>query len=408
MVLIRSARDVGPDSLSAEAEALMKEARRRRRRRWARRLLVGAVVLGAAAAVAAWRVSGTHSPPSGAAASTAGGLPSGSLATLHTAGPLAVAGDGALYVTDGVGEGVEPGGDRVVVRMPDGRFRVVAGNGTRGFSGDGGPALRAELLSVSDLAFATDGTLYIADGGRVRTVSRDGVIRTIAGDGRPSQRIASGTPALAAPLGSGLPELHIALSPSGHLYIATGSQILRLTAAGTFDVVRAVITSGRDRGLPLGGGPIAVDAQGNIDVAGGPRGLVWQVAPNGTAHLIPGAPHVTSGNGGAPPILARGPGDAVYAAAGSLGIFRVEPEELVPIAAYNKPLSRPLQAGEPFTPYYIAIGPDGTLYTDDQTGGYLLKPQYAALARQQLLSISSGHMSQLWHGINRTEIAPDR
>jgi hypothetical protein len=150
--------------VSAEAEALMKEARRRRRRRWARRLLVGAVVLGAAAVVAVSRTSGTDSP-SGGAATTAGSLQSGSLAKLHTAGPLAVARDGALYVTDGVGEGVEPGGDRVMLRLPDGRFRAVAGSGRVGFSGDGGPAVRAELSSVSDLAFAANGTVYIADGG---------------------------------------------------------------------------------------------------------------------------------------------------------------------------------------------------------------------------------------------------
>jgi hypothetical protein len=329
------------------------------------------------------------------------------LATLHTAGPLAVARDGALYVTDGVGEGVEPGGDRVLVRLPDGRFRVVAGSGRVGFSGDGGPSVRAELSSVSDLAFAADGTLYVADAGRVRTIGRNGVIRTIAGDGGPSRSVANGTPALAAALGSGRPELHIALSPSGHLYIATVSQILRLNAAGRLEVVRAVITSGRDRGLPLGGGPIAVDAHGNIDVAGGPSGWgIWQVAHNGIAHLTSGAMYA-HGNGGAPPILEPGPGDAIYAAAGSLGIFRVEPDKLVAIAAYNGPLSPSLH-GEAFTPYYIALSPTGTLDTDNQTGGYTLKPQYASLARQQLQSISNGRIRELWHGINRAEIAPAR
>jgi hypothetical protein len=363
-----------------------------------------AVVLGAAAVVAVWRTSGTHSP-SGGAASTAGALPNGSLASLHTAGPLAVARDGVLYVTDGVGEGVEPGGDRVLVRLPGGRFRVVAGSGRVGFSGDGGPAVQAALSSVSDVAFAANGTLYIADGGRVRAVSRDGVIRTIVGAGRPSQTIAEGTPALSAALGSGRPELHIALSRSGRLYIATASQILRLTAAGRLDVVRAMITSGRDRGRPLGGGPIAVDAQGNIDVAGGASGLVWQVAPNGIAHLTSGAVYA-HGNGGASPILAPGPGDAIFAAVGSLGIFRVEPDKLVAIAADDGPLARPLH-GDAFTPDYIAVGPNGTLYSDDQTGGYTLKPRYASLARQQLLSISNGRIRLLWHGINRAEIAPD-
>ncbi len=384
----------------------MKEARRRRRRRWARRLLIGGSLIGVAAVVAVSRTSGEHSP-SGGAAPVAGALPNGSLATLHTAGPLAVAADGALYVTDGVGEGVEPGGDRVLVRLPDGRFRVVAGNGRIGFAGDGGPAVRAELSSVTDLAVASNGTLYIADGGRVRVVARDGVIRTIAGNGHPLGRIANGTPALSAALGTGLPVLHLALSPTGHLYIATGSQILRLTAAGSLVVSRAVIASGRDGGLALEGGPIAVDAQGNIDVGGGPSGWgVWQVAPNGVARLISGAMYA-HGNGGASPILEPGPEGAIYAAAGSLGVFRVTHDKLDAVAAFNRPLSRPLH-GKPFTPYYFAVGLDGALYTDNQTGGYTLKPQYASLARQQLLAISNGRISLLWHGINRAEVAPAR
>jgi hypothetical protein len=73
-------------------------------------------------------------------------------------------------------------------------------------------------------------------------VSRDGVIRTIAGSGRPAKTIANGAPALSAALGT---QLSIALSPTGQLYISTGtpsgsqqSQILRLTAVGTLDRVR--------------------------------------------------------------------------------------------------------------------------------------------------------------------------
>ena len=193
MVVARFATSVVADQLDAEVEGLMKEARRRRRRRLARRSLIGVVVLGVAAALVALSTGGARSPTAGASA-TSGVLPNGAFATLHVAGPLAVAPDGAPCVTDVVRAGFEADGDRVLVRLPDGRFRVIAGSGRAGFSGDGGPAVRAELSGDSDLAVAPDGTLYIADGGRVRTVGRDGVIRTIAGDGQPARTIADGTP----------------------------------------------------------------------------------------------------------------------------------------------------------------------------------------------------------------------
>jgi hypothetical protein len=61
---------------------------------------------------------------------------------------------------------------------------VVAGNGTQGFAGDGGPASAAELNSPMAVAMGTDGTLYIADTGnqRIRAV-RGGTITTFAGSG---------------------------------------------------------------------------------------------------------------------------------------------------------------------------------------------------------------------------------
>ena len=71
--------------------------------------------------------SSGHSPSHEAA------LPTGSVTTLELAGPLAVAPDGLLFVVDEARH-------EVLVRLPDGTFRVVAGDGKSGFSGDGGKA----------------------------------------------------------------------------------------------------------------------------------------------------------------------------------------------------------------------------------------------------------------------------
>jgi len=60
-----------------------------------------------------------------------------------------------------------------------------AGNGTKGFSGDGGPATEAQLNFPTGISREPDGALYICDtlNHRIRKVSRDGIITTIAGTG---------------------------------------------------------------------------------------------------------------------------------------------------------------------------------------------------------------------------------
>ena len=79
-------------------------------------------------------------------------------------------------------------GHRVRKVTPDGTITTVAGTGGEGFSGDGGPAINAELNGPDGLAFDAAGNLYIADtyNSRIRVVTKDGVINTIAGIGAPN------------------------------------------------------------------------------------------------------------------------------------------------------------------------------------------------------------------------------
>jgi sugar lactone lactonase YvrE len=109
----------------------------------------------------------------------------------------------------------------LVVRVSlDGTLTVVAGNGTRGFSGDGGKATNAslDLDFPTGLAVDSAGNLFIADSfnRRIRQVDLDGTIRTIAGNGTGG---GSGDGGLATNASLEFPQ-GIALDAAGNLFIA--------------------------------------------------------------------------------------------------------------------------------------------------------------------------------------------
>jgi hypothetical protein len=92
------------------------------------------------------------------------------------AGRLAVDAEGNVYFADS-------GNHRVRKIDKDGIITTVAGNGTPGFAGDGGPATGAQLNNPVDVEVGADGSLYIADtyNSCVRVVDEQGTIRTVAG-----------------------------------------------------------------------------------------------------------------------------------------------------------------------------------------------------------------------------------
>jgi YVTN family beta-propeller protein len=141
--------------------------------------------------------------------------------------PLGVALDGAgnLYIADA---------DNDLIRKIDavtGIITTVAGNGTAGDSGDGGPATSAELFFPFRVAVDGAGNLYIADtNDRIRRVdAATGIITTVAGSGIPGFSGDNG-PATAAQLDG---PRGVALDAAGNLYIAEyfNSRIRKVDAA---------------------------------------------------------------------------------------------------------------------------------------------------------------------------------
>jgi hypothetical protein len=77
------------------------------------------------------------------------------------------------------------GNNRVRKVNLQGIIETVAGDGSCNFSGDGGPAKKAELCGPQGVGIDAKANLYIADGynGRIRVVNASGIIQTYAGDG---------------------------------------------------------------------------------------------------------------------------------------------------------------------------------------------------------------------------------
>jgi uncharacterized protein (TIGR03437 family) len=153
-----------------------------------------------------------------------GGTISAVFVSVHLNDPIDVAVDSAnnLYIAD-------INNNRIVKVTSAGIATVVAGNGTAGFSGDGGPASKAQLSYPTGVAVDGVGNVYIADtlNQRIRKVAPNGTITTIAGTGQQGYA-GDGGPASAATFSS---PRGITVDPSGTLYVAdTGNNVVRMLA----------------------------------------------------------------------------------------------------------------------------------------------------------------------------------
>ncbi|OQW91873.1 MAG: hypothetical protein BWK78_03340 [Thiotrichaceae bacterium IS1] len=142
-----------------------------------------------------------------------------------------------LYIADTFNHSIRK------VDLANGTLYTIAGNGTPGYSGDGGPATKAQLNFPWGIIVDKNNNLYIADADnhRVRKIDSQGTISTVAGNGTPGNAGDSGV-ATSAQLN--LPD-GIAIDKAGNLYISeAGNHVIRKVDANTQSISRVAGTLG--------------------------------------------------------------------------------------------------------------------------------------------------------------------
>jgi sugar lactone lactonase YvrE len=198
------------------------------------------------------------------------------LASLIRPYGVAVDPSGNFYVSDQA--------DRLVRRVDGtGTINTFAGSGVSNFAGDGSQATQAALDFPTDVKVDGSGNLYIADAmnHRVRKVSPAGIITTIAGNGTPGFS-GDGGPATSAQLNT---PTAVAVDASGNLYIVDSAnfRVRRVAPGGMISTYLVGTVAGR--GVPAG---LAVDAAGNLYVSDSYLNHVVKVTPSGSVSTVAG------------------------------------------------------------------------------------------------------------------------
>lgn len=213
---------------------------------------------------------------------------------------IAMDGSGNLYIADFVD-------NKIRKVTPSGTITTIAGNGSNGFSGDGGQATNAELGSPPGVAVDGAGNIYIADqaNDRIRVVNSSGIISTFAGNGG-NGFSGNGGQATAAELSY---PADVAIDSKGNVYIDdAGNECIRqVTPAG----IISTYAGNTKTGFSGDGGPatnaeldgpvsISIDGADNLYIADLDNYRIRMVTPSGIITTIAGSNSVGGfyGDGG--------------------------------------------------------------------------------------------------------------
>jgi uncharacterized protein YjdB len=219
-------------------------------------------------------------------------------ATLYSPWAIALDGAGNMYIA-------EYNGQRIRKINTSGIISTFAGNGTNGFSGDGGAATAASLNNPVGIATDAAGNVYISDRDnlRIRAVNTSGIISTVAGNGTSGYSV--GSAATATGIGS---PLGIATDAAGNLYIGCDNvKVIKVSTSG----ITSTIAGSGTYGYSGDGGPataanigyvygLAVNSAGTVYMADYTNNRVRQVNAAGVIATIAGNGTTPDSGDGAP------------------------------------------------------------------------------------------------------------
>ncbi len=258
------------------------------------------------------------------------------LAQLNCPGSVAVDSSNNLYIADMVNY-------RIRKVTPDGVITTVAGSGTPDFSGDGGPATSAQMYLPTGVAVDAGGDIFVSDAQRIRKVTPDGIISTFAGTGKQGYS-GDGGPAISAQLNS---PAGLACDAGGNLYIADdgdGNDIIRkVNPAG---IISTVAPNDRSVSLSSPGG-VVVDPAGNLYIADTRHHRILDVTPAGITKTVAGTGTAGfSGDGGpATSALLNFPSSMAVDAAGNVFIADTSNNRIRKVTPPRSSLTLSLNAG---------------------------------------------------------------
>jgi DNA-binding beta-propeller fold protein YncE len=193
---------------------------------------------------------------------------------------------------------VELAGGRVHRLTPKGKLTTIAGNGTKGYRGDGGPAKQATFDGMHNVAIAPDDSIYIADSWNhcIRRIDPEtGVITTIAGTGKAGFS-GDGGPATKATFNF---IMCITLNPAGDTIYVADLKNRRIRSVDLTTGIVATVAGNGEKGTPADGAlatqsplvdPRAVvpDSQGNIYVLERNGNVLRMVKSDGRIYTVVG------------------------------------------------------------------------------------------------------------------------